>query len=98
VTPSRRGVVARRVASGGCVDAAGVMMTMSAVKNMGPFPKDILRLILMLVDSYVDLNRCQLTCRTWRAVISDNAMLVRRGEDTGLQRLGRRCAARPGDG
>jgi GTPase SAR1 family protein len=75
VTPSRRGVVARRVASGGCADAAGVMMVMSAVKNMGPFP--ILRLILMLVDSYADLNRCQLTCRTWRAVISDNAMLDR---------------------
>jgi small GTP-binding protein len=50
---------------------------LAATQNMGPFPKDILRLILMLVDSYDDLHRCQLTCRTWRALIVDNAMFDR---------------------
>jgi GTPase KRas protein len=54
----------------------GVMM-MSTAKNMGPFPKDILRLILMLVNRYEDLHRCQLTCKAWRALIVDNAMFDR---------------------
>jgi GTPase KRas protein len=50
---------------------------MNASKNAGPFPKDILRVILMLVDRYADLHRCQLTCKSWRALIVDNALFDR---------------------
>jgi hypothetical protein len=50
---------------------------MSASSNMGPFPKDILRLILMLVDSHADLRCCQLTCKSWRTLIVESALADR---------------------
>jgi hypothetical protein len=53
-----------------------------AKTNAGPFPKDILRLILMLLDSRADLLRCQLTCRSWRALIVENALLDRLFDET----------------
>jgi hypothetical protein len=49
---------------------------MQSTKTAGPLPKDILRLILMLVDDYGDLHHCQLTCKSWRAIIVDNALFV----------------------
>jgi hypothetical protein len=52
-------------------------MMMHASKNMGPFPKEVLRVILMLVDRCSDLHHCELTCKSWRAVISDNGLLER---------------------
>jgi GTPase KRas protein len=46
-------------------------------KNAGPFPKDVLRLILVLVDTYVDMRNCQLTCKSWGALIDESALLER---------------------
>ena len=50
---------------------------MMSTRNAGPFPKDILKLILMLVDDYCDLHHCQLTCKYWRELILNNAMFDR---------------------
>ena len=50
---------------------------MMSTRNAGPFPTDILKLILLLVDDYGDLHRCQLTCKFWRELIASNGMFER---------------------
>jgi hypothetical protein len=44
---------------------------LGAMQNMGPFPKDVLRLVLMLLDSCDDLHRCQITCKSWKSALFD---------------------------